>query len=162
MISLRSLLALCFAAMFVGMISAANAAVLITIDKSTQHMTVAVDGTVRWTWPVSTGSRRYDTPNGNYSAFRMEKDHYSKEWDDAPMPHSIFFTKRGHAIHGSYHTRLGHPVSHGCVRLSPGNAAKLYALVEREGVSNTTVDVTGSLSRGRERRHEARASAVPE
>lgn len=156
MISMRSLLVLCFAAMFVGMMSAANAAVLITINKSTQRMTVAVDGAVRWTWPVSTGSQRFDTPNGNYTAFRMEKDHFSKEWDDAPMPHSIFFTKRGHATHGSYHTRLGHPISHGCVRLSPGNAAKLFALVEAEGMSNTTVDVTGSLSRGRERRHEAK------
>ena len=37
MISVRSLLALCFAAMFVGTISAANAAVLITIDKSTRR-----------------------------------------------------------------------------------------------------------------------------
>jgi lipoprotein-anchoring transpeptidase ErfK/SrfK len=146
MISMRSLrLALCFAAAFVGMVSAANAAVLITIDKSAQRMTVAVDGAVRWTWPVSTGSRGYNTPNGSYTAFRMEKDHFSREWDDAPMPHSIFFTKRGHAIHGSYETRrLGRPVSHGCVRLSPGNAAKLYALVQSEGVSNATVVVTGA------------------
>jgi lipoprotein-anchoring transpeptidase ErfK/SrfK len=139
-------LALCFAAAFVGMLSAANAAVLITIDKSAQRMTVAVDGAVRWTWPVSTGSRGYDTPNGSYTAFRMEKDHFSREWDDAPMPHSIFFTKRGHAIHGSYETRrLGRPVSHGCVRLSPGNAAKLYALVQSEGVSSATVVVTGAI-----------------
>ena len=73
----------------------------------------------------------------------MEKEHYSQEWDDAPMPNSIFFTKRGHAIHGSYETkRLGTPVSHGCVRLHPANAAKLYALVERMGVTNATVVVT--------------------
>ena len=125
----------------------AVAAVLITIDKSAQRMTVAVDGAVRWTWPVSSGSRGYDTPSGSYTAFRMEKEHFSKEWDDAPMPHSIFFTKRGHAIHGSYETRrLGRPVSHGCVRLSPGNAAKLYAVVQDAGVSNATVVVTGAVS----------------
>jgi lipoprotein-anchoring transpeptidase ErfK/SrfK len=60
------------------------------------------------------------------------------------MPHSIFFTKRGHAIHGSYETRrLGRPVSHGCVWLHPTNAARLYALVERAGVTNATVVVTG-------------------
>jgi lipoprotein-anchoring transpeptidase ErfK/SrfK len=54
--------------------------------------------------------------------------HFSKEWDDAPMPHSIFFTQRGHAIHGSYETpHLGTAASHGCVRLNPGNAAKLFA-----------------------------------
>ena len=125
----------------------ADAAVLITIDKSAQRMTVAVDGAVRWTWPVSTGSRGYDTPSGSYTAFRMEKEHFSREWDDAPMPHSIFFTKRGHAIHGSYETRrLGRPVSHGCVRLHPGNAATLYALVQNAGVSNARVVVTGAVS----------------
>jgi hypothetical protein len=31
----------------------------------------------------------------------MEIDHYSEEWDDAPMPYSIFFTQIGHAIHGT-------------------------------------------------------------
>ena len=82
--------------------STADAKVVISIDKSTQRMTVAVDGATRWTWPVSTGRRGHATPNGTLQAFRMEEDHYSKEWDDAPMPHSIFFTKRGHAIHGSY------------------------------------------------------------
>ena len=58
----------------------------------------------------------------------MERDHYSKEWDDAPMPHSIFFTTRGHAIHGSFDTkRLGSPASHGCVRLAPANAKRLFS-----------------------------------
>ena len=64
----------------------ADAGVLITIDKSAQRMSVAVDGAVRWTWPVSTGRRGYATPSGSYAAFRMEKEHYSQEWDDAPAP----------------------------------------------------------------------------
>src|SRR5260370_35542084 len=75
----------------------------------------------------------------------MEEDDYSKEFDDAPMPHSIFFTKIGHAIHGTdSEGKLGIPVSHGCVRLSRANASTLYALVERDGVLNTTVTLTGS------------------
>src|SRR6266851_1285970 len=123
----------------------AAADVVITIDKSAQRMTVAVDGAKRWTWPVSTGARGYDTPNSSYTAFRMEKDYSSKEWDDAPMPNSIFFTQRGHAIHGSYDRRLARPVSHGCVRLNPGNAAKLFSLVERTGVTDTKVVVTGRI-----------------
>ncbi len=132
------------AAMLADAAPPASAGILITIDKSAQRMTVAVDGAVRWTWPVSTGRRGYATPSGSYTAFRMEAEHFSREWDDAPMPHSIFFTKRGHAIHGSYETRrLGRPVSHGCVRLHPANAARLYALVERTGVTNATVVVTG-------------------
>src|SRR5688500_17849470 len=58
----------------------AEGAILISIDKSAQRMTVEVDGAPRWTWPVSTGRRGYGTPNGSYKAFRLEKDHFSKEW----------------------------------------------------------------------------------
>jgi lipoprotein-anchoring transpeptidase ErfK/SrfK len=141
---------LCFVAALLATESSVEAAVLITIDKSAQRMTVEVDGSRRWTWPVSTGVRNYETPSGSYKAFRMEKDHFSKEWDEAPMPHSIFFTMKGHAIHGSYQTRrLGRRASHGCVRLSPANAAKLYALVEQQGVTSATVVVTGGGSRRR-------------
>src|SRR6478735_7488072 len=129
--------------------SAAQAAVQITIDKSTQQMTVEKDGRAVYQWPVSTGRPGFDTPNGKFKAFRMEKDHFSKEWDDAPMPFSIFFTQKGHAIHGSLDVkRLGTPASHGCVRLLPANAEKLFALVEQEGVLNTTVVLTGVAPSG--------------
>ena len=124
--------------------SPAFAAILITIDKPTQSMTVSVDGETRYRWPVSTGATGYSTPTGNYSAFRMERMHYSDEWDGAGMPHSIFFTTRGHAIHGSNHPGMGTPRSHGCVRLSPNNAATLYNLVEQHGMAGTKVVVAGS------------------
>jgi hypothetical protein len=129
--------------------SGAKANVLVTVDKSTQTMTVAVDGMTRWTWPVSTGRAGYATPSGSFQAFRMEATHFSKEWDDAPMPHSIFFTKIGHAIHGTYEvSHLGTAVSHGCVRLSTANAAQLYALVKEEGLPNTQVVITGTQPYG--------------
>src|SRR5438552_5596027 len=125
--------------------SSAQAKVEITIDKDNQQMTVAVDGVERYRWPVSSGIPSRETPSGSFRAFRMEEDHFSKEFDDAPMPHSIFFTKIGHAIHGTDSVgRLGTPASHGCVRLSRDNASTLYALVEQQGVLNTTVTLTGS------------------
>ena len=124
---------------------AAQAKVAISVDKDGQQMTVAVDGVERYHWPVSTGLPSYETPNGSFRTFRMEEDHYSREFDDAPMPHAIFFTKLGHAIHGTDSVNwLGNPASHGCVRLSRDNASKLYALVQQEGVLNTTVTLTGS------------------
>jgi L,D-transpeptidase catalytic domain len=130
---------------FFAICSSAQAKVAITVDKDAQQMTVAVDGVERYHWPVSSGLPSYETPNGSFRAFRMEEDHYSKEFDDAPMPHSIFFTKIGHAIHGTdFENRLGTPASHGCVRLSKANASTLYALVQTEGVLNTTVTLTGS------------------
>ena len=124
---------------------AAQAAVTVTIDKSVQQMVVAKDGRALYHWPVSTGRPGFDTPNGKFKAFRMEKDHFSKEWDDAPMPFSIFFTPKGHAIHGYLDTKnIGRPASHGCVRLTKANAEKLYALVQEDGVLNTTVILTGT------------------
>jgi L,D-transpeptidase catalytic domain len=133
------------AALFFSVTGFANAGVLITIDKSAQRMSVVVDGVPHYSWPVSTGRGGYDTPGGQYTPFRMEADHYSKEWDDAPMPHSIFFTKVGHAIHGTYDTaHLGGPASHGCVRLSTQNATTLFALVKAKGLPNTKVVLTGT------------------
>jgi lipoprotein-anchoring transpeptidase ErfK/SrfK len=128
---------------------AARKRLIITISKVSQKMTVELDGDTEYRWPVSTGARGYDTPSGNFRPFRMEKEHYSKEWDDAPMPHAIFFTARGHAVHGSYHVKsLGRRASHGCVRLHPDNAAKLFALVRKVGMSNTTVIVRGGFFDG--------------
>src|SRR5215203_1917064 len=142
--------------------------VLITVDKAAQRMRVTVDGKLRHSWPVSTGRVQFETPSGTFRPLRLAKEHYSKEWDDAPMPHSIFFTSAGHAIHGSNATRrLGRPASHGCVRLAPANAAKLFALVKAEGLSNTKVVVTGGQV-GRVARRQTpqarppRLRAVPE
>jgi lipoprotein-anchoring transpeptidase ErfK/SrfK len=139
---------LMLAALVMGLFALSGATlattVHITINKVSQKMTVKVDGETEYVWPVSTGARGYETPSGKYRPFRMEKDHFSKEWDDAPMPHSIFFTTRGHAIHGSNHPGLGTPASHGCVRLSLTNASTLYGLVEERGMSSTKVVVRGA------------------
>ncbi len=124
--------------------AAASADVLVTVDKATQHMTVAVDGQDRYSWPVSTGVADHDTPSGSFQPSRMDRDHFSREWDDAPMPYSIFFTDMGHAIHGTGHVaQLGRAASHGCVRLSRPHAAELFALVKAEGLGNTRVVVEG-------------------
>ena len=74
----------------------------------------------------------------------MNEIWYSKEFDNAPMPHAIFFIKDGHAIHGTYEVNnLGKAVSHGCVRISPQNAAILYELVRENGLENTKVVLAG-------------------
>jgi len=127
----------------------ASALLLIEIDKSSQQMTISRDGREIYVWPVSSGVARYDTPSGAYTPFRMEKDHFSREWDDAPMPHSIFFTTRGHAIHGTEHTRnIGRPASHGCVRLEPENARVLFGLVKQQGMANVRVVLSGVTPSG--------------
>ena len=129
--------------------SAAFANIDIAIDKNTQQMSVAVDGAQRYTWPVSTGRPGYDTPNGTFKVNRMDASHFSQEWDNAPMPHTMFFDMRGHAIHGfSDVAHLGLAVSHGCVRLAPANATVLFNLVKAEGMANTSVTITGRTPNG--------------
>jgi hypothetical protein len=124
----------------------ARAELLIKVDKSAQRMTVAVNGERLYDWPVTTGGSGYDTPSGTFKPFRMEIDHYSDEYDNAPMPYSIFFTQTGNAIHGTYEQRnLGRAVSHGCVRLSVKNAATLWNLVKQEKMANTKVLLIGAI-----------------
>jgi len=142
-----SLIATAFA---VPLSSAAYANIVISINKGTQRMLVSVDGVTRYQWRVSTGRAGYDTPSGVFKVNRMDPDHHSKEYDNAFMPDSMFFDLNGHAIHGFNDVpHLGMAVSHGCVRLSPANAATLYALVKDEGMANTTVEINGHIpSRG--------------
>ncbi len=73
----------------------------------------------------------YSTPDGFYSIDRVEIMHYSHEYNNAPMPYSMFFD-RGIAIHaatrGEYRM-LGHEASHGCVRMRLRNAKALFDYV---------------------------------
>ena len=118
--------------------------ILVVIDKPSQEMKVFIDNVERFTWEVSTGLRGYDTPSGKYTARSMNEIWYSKQWDDAPMPHAIFFTEKGHAVHGTNETKnLGKPASHGCVRLAPENARTLFALVKEKGLANTEIVLNG-------------------
>jgi lipoprotein-anchoring transpeptidase ErfK/SrfK len=90
-------------------------------------------------WRVSTARKGYYTPTGTFHPYSLQLMHYSRKYDNAPMPHSIFFSG-GYAIHATPHTgALGRPASHGCVRLSPANAATLYSIVKND--PNTTIRI---------------------
>ena len=120
-------------------VSSAYANVSVWIDISTQTMSVSVNGWPYATWRVSTARSGYWTPRGSFRPFLLKRMHYSRKYDNSPMPHSIFF-RGGYAIHGTGYVRyLGRPASHGCVRLAPGNAARLYGLVRQYGLSDTRI-----------------------
>ena len=134
--------------------------VVITVDKAAQRMRVTVDGKLRYTWPVSTGRAHFETPAGAFRPLSLVKLHHSREWDGAPMPYTIFFTGRGHAIHATNATRqLGRPASHGCVRLAPSRAAALFALVRAEGPGVTRITIANG--QGVRRTAAARAHRQP-
>lgn len=113
----------------------------VRIDISEQRMTVLVEGKVRYVWPVSTARPGYKTPTGFWSPYRMHVMWHSRKYDNAPMPHSIFFHE-GFAIHATpFVKRLGTPASHGCVRLHPDNATLLYNLVKQYGWKTTRISI---------------------
>ena len=117
-----------------------KAEVFITIDKSDQTMYVETQ-TDTFEWPVSTGRKGYNTPSGEYRPYLLKRLHYSKKYDNAPMPWSIFF-HGGYAIHATGAVeRLGSPASHGCVRLELKNARWLYRLIDENGKENTYIRV---------------------
>ncbi|WP_298351808.1 L,D-transpeptidase [Rhodoblastus sp.] len=135
---------------------AAMARVQISIDLSAQRMEVQASDGESYSWPISSARAGYVTPRGVFAPTSMQLMHYSKKYHHSPMPHSIFF-HGGYAIHGTYATRwLGRPVSHGCVRISPANAATLYSLVRAEGA---TIRITGSPPRNRAFAHQWRRHA---
>ena len=122
----------------------AAAEILINISKSSQRMSVLVDGSANYNWLVSTGTARYTTPSGAYRPQWMAKKWRSRQYNNAPMPHSIFFYK-GYAIHGTTEIKkLGKVASHGCVRLHPDNAEKLYSLVAKD-MLNTRIVVSNDV-----------------
>ena len=138
---------LAFAGALLFGIASSDAALVVNIDKTNQRMTVQVDGATAHSWAISTGRSGYNTPNGSFRPQRLARKWNSRKYHWAPMPHSVFF-HGGYAIHGSYETgRLGRPASHGCIRLHPANAAKLFALVQQHGMDGTRIVVTGHIPR---------------
>jgi lipoprotein-anchoring transpeptidase ErfK/SrfK len=114
----------------------------IRVDISSQSMAVDVDGWPYARWKVSTARDGFYTPRGAWRPFALKKMHYSRKYDNSPMPHSIFFLG-GYAIHATYYLKqLGRPASHGCIRLHPNNAQKLYGLVQRHGLKATRISIT--------------------
>ena len=123
-------------------VAPARADLTVDIDKSSQRMSVRVDGVPRYSWPVSTGRSGYGTPSGSFHPQSMARRYFSRKYYNSPMPYAIFFCY-GFAIHGTTDIgRLGGPASHGCVRLHPAHAATLFALVERRGPRSTTIHIS--------------------
>lgn len=119
----------------------ASASVRVAVDRGAQRMHVYVNGQLQHSWKVSTGRGRFVTPTGRFRPTRLERSWYSRKYNNAPMPYSIFFLG-GYAIHGTYHVReLGRRASRGCVRLRTGHAAQLFSLVQRYGSRQTQIHI---------------------
>ena len=102
-------------------------------------MLVIHDGRLLHRWPVSTARDGKITQNGTFAPEVFVRQHYSRLYDGAPMPWSIFYS--GHyAIHGTDHNdKRGSVASAGCVPLQPDNAEILYNLTRETGLGNTRI-----------------------
>jgi hypothetical protein len=131
-----------FALSLVALASPAQAGVQIRVNLASQSMTVTTpDGDVR-KWAISSGRTGYRTIRGQYRPYMLKTYHWSRKYGGA-MPHAIFF-KGGFAIHGTSAVgRLGSPASHGCIRLAPGNARELFAMVKKYGADTTQIAING-------------------
>jgi lipoprotein-anchoring transpeptidase ErfK/SrfK len=155
MASFQRLFAVLAAAVFVTA-APAGAAVRVRIDLAAQRLEAVTPQGETVNWKISSGRPGYETPSGTYSVMRMEADHHSDEYDQAPMPYAMFFSPRGLAIHGSYERGLGRPLSHGCVRLAVPNARQLFDWVEKHGA---TIEITGGARRAAGRQEAERQEA---
>lgn len=132
---------LAMALLLAGASGAAAKMLVAEVNLSDQQLTVIYKGEALAQWTVSTGRAGYRTLPGRFRPQRMYREYYSKQYDGAPMPNAIFYD-RGYAIHGSYETgSLGRPASHGCIRLHPDDAQKLFDLVVAVGTENTAIHV---------------------
>jgi lipoprotein-anchoring transpeptidase ErfK/SrfK len=128
---------------------------MVKINLSSQSMTLHYGGQRQETWKISSGREGYATPRGTYRPQWTARMWYSRKYDNAPMPHAVFFVG-GVAVHGTQSTGLlGVPASHGCVRLSPGHASRFYALVHKHGFAKTRIEVFGRAPATRVAKHRA-------
>lgn len=110
------------------------AGMLIEVSIAKQRLTAWKDGVVFMSTPISTGMPGYDTPPGRFHVIVKDLNAWSAKWG-VVMPWAL-------NIHGNYfihqvthypgstvnigESSLGHPVSHGCVRVGTGAAERLY------------------------------------
>ena len=112
---------------------------VVSLDE--QYLYVYRNGVAIGASPISSGRPGRDTPTGIYTILQKEREHHSNLYNNAPMPFMQRLSWDGIAMHGGI--LPGHPASHGCIRLPPAFAEKLYEVSERGAVvviSNARVD----------------------
>ncbi len=100
--------------------------IIISVDQQQLHL--YRDGTHVADAPVATGVPDHPTPLGIFSIIQKSRDHRSNIYSNAPMPFMERITWSGVALHEG--VNLGHPASHGCIRMSHEFAVRLWALTK--------------------------------
>ncbi len=88
---------------------------LVIVNLDTQRLVLFRNGVPIAASTVSTGAKGHETPTGVFTILQKAKEHYSKTYDNAPMPNMQRLTWKGVALHAG--KLPGYPASHGCIRL---------------------------------------------
>jgi len=96
----------------------------IFVSINQQKLHVYSDGVHVADTSVATGVPRLPTPTGVFSVIQKQVFHRSNLYSDAPMPFMQRITWSGVAMHEG--ENIGHPASHGCIRMPGEFAARLY------------------------------------
>ena len=98
--------------------------VLMVVNLTTQRAILFRNGVPIGASTISSGKPGYDTPTGVFTVLEKKKEHYSKTYDNAPMPNMQRLTWKGIALHAG--NLPGYPASHGCIRLPPKFSSLLF------------------------------------
>ena len=105
----------------------------VVVSLSQQALWAYEDGAVVRSTYVSTGKEKFRTPAGFYTVNTKvpEQDMAGviggESYNVPKVPDVLYFTNRGHAIHGTYwHENFGVPMSHGCINLPMDVADWIY------------------------------------
>jgi hypothetical protein len=97
---------------------------LLVVNLATQRAILFRNGVPIGASSVSTGRPGYETPTGVFTILEKAKEHYSRTYDNAPMPNMQRLTRKGIALHAG--NLPGYPASHGCIRLPAKFSALLF------------------------------------
>jgi lipoprotein-anchoring transpeptidase ErfK/SrfK len=98
----------------------------IFISINQQKMHVYGDGVHIADTSIATGVPSHPTPLGVFSVIQKQLFHRSNIYSNAPMPYMQRITWSGVAMHEGQN--IGHPASHGCIRMPRDFAVRLYRL----------------------------------
>jgi hypothetical protein len=98
--------------------------ILMVVNIATQRAILFRNGVPIAATTVSTGKSGNDTPTGVFTVLEKKKEHYSKTYNNAPMPNMQRLTWKGVALHAG--KLPGYPASHGCIRLPPQFSSLLF------------------------------------
>lgn len=124
----------------------------IEVDLTNQMLYAYQNDQLIMNFPISSG-KWHPTPTGvfhiwiklRYTTMIGGDPAYHDYYDLPNVPWTMYFyndqvgKSEGYGLHGAYwHHNFGHPMSHGCINISPTNAEKLYNWADPAMTGNVT------------------------